>query len=272
MGTLEVVKKGFTLSFKLVNIILIFFVFNVIIGLINMPVTTTNPGDAPPPVSPLAIASSIIFFFLFIFLQGGAMASVKDLIKTGTASLSNFMDYGKKYYLRILGLLLLYILIAVGVVLILALISAGVLLLGDNVATRSIVAVIVTVVAIGIITFLVYPIYVVVVEDCGPIEALKKGIQTSKANFKKTLGIFALMLGASLVVSLIVGFVAGIITIPLGESGGRILLTVVNSLVQSYIPIVMMIAFMSLYISLTGGGSDTSAPANDTNESGDQQA
>ena len=80
-----------------------------------------------------------------LILQGGALGTVKDQIKTGASSLAQFPTYGKTFYLRILGLLLLYILLAIGIVLVLSLISAGVLLLGDNIATRSIVATLVTI-------------------------------------------------------------------------------------------------------------------------------
>ncbi|MFQ5953025.1 MAG: hypothetical protein ACE5JK_06445, partial [Candidatus Omnitrophota bacterium] len=159
MGVLEAVKKGFVQTMKLMNVVLVFFVFNIVIGLISLPLA--NPARAGNPgIIAVSIISSILFFLIFIFLQGGALGTVKDLIKTGTASLAQFPEYGKKFYLRILGLLLLYILIAIGIVLVLSLLSAGVLLLGDNIATRSIVATIVTIAAIAAITLLIYPIYV----------------------------------------------------------------------------------------------------------------
>jgi len=254
MGIMEVIKKGFSETTKLMNVVLVFFVFNVVIGMISLPLT--NPANAGNPGTvTLSVVSSILFFLVFIFLQGGAMGTVKDQIKTASSNLAEFAGYGKNFYLRILGLLLVYLLIAIGVVLVLALISAGILLLGDNVATRSIVAVIVTIVAVGIITLLVYPIYSVVVDDCGPIAALKNGVVVAKNNFGKTLGVFIVMLLISLLISLIIGFLAGLVTIPLGDTVSRILLAIVNAAVQSYIPIVMMVAFMSLYMALSGGSA-----------------
>jgi hypothetical protein len=250
MGILEAVKKGFGQTTRLMNVVLVFFVFNVVIGLISLPLA--NPARAGNPgIVAVSIISSIIFFLIFIFLQGGALGTVKDMIKTGAASLAQFPTYGKKFYLRILGLLLLYILIAIGIVLVLSLISAGVLLLGDNIATRSIVATIVTIVAIAAITLLIYPIYVIVIEDVGPFAALKKGVSVAKKNFWPTLGLFVVLLLASLLISLVIGFIVGLITVPFGTNISQIVIAIVNAAVQSYIPIVMMVAFMSFYMALT---------------------
>ncbi|KJJ84378.1 membrane protein [Candidatus Omnitrophus magneticus] len=250
MGIFQAVKQGFCKSFKLGGVIGIFLFFNLIIGLLSLPLT--DPANAGNPVMLWAsVGMSLIFFVIFVFLQGGAMGIVKDEMKTGVINLGKFLSYGAKYYLRILGLLLLYILIAIGVVLILALISAGVLLLGDNVFTRSIVAVIVTITAVVSITLLIYPIYTIVVDDMGPIAAFRRGILVAWRNFARTLGVFMLMLLISVGISLLIGFIAGLATVPMGEMGGRIVLAVVNAVVQSYIPLVMMISLMSFYMSLT---------------------
>lgn len=249
MGILEAVKKGFGQTPKFMNIVLVFFVFNLVIGLISLPLA--NPARAGTPgVIAVSIISSILFFLIFIFLQGGALGTIKDLIKTGSATLAQFPAYGKKFYLRILGLLLLYILIAIGIVLVLSLISAGILLLGDNIATRSIVATIVTVAAIVVITLLIYPIYSIVVEDVGPLAALKKGVTVAKANFWRTLGLFIILLVISLLISLVIGFIIGLITVPFGTNISQVVIAIVNAAVQSYIPVVMMVAFMSFYMSL----------------------
>ena len=254
MGILEAVKKGFVETSKLMNVVLVFFIFNVVIGLISLPLA--NPERAGNPgIVTVSIISSLLFFLIFIFLQGGALGLVKDRLKAASASMAQFTEYGKKFYVRILALLLLYILIAIGIVLVLSLISAGVLLLGDNVATRSIVAAIVTIVAVGVITLLVYPVYVIVVEDAGALAALKKGIDTAKSNFLKTLGLFIVMLIVSLLISLIVGFIIGLITVPLPLGISQVLIAIVNAAVQSYIPIVMMIAFMGFYMALTAGAA-----------------
>ena len=259
MEIMEVVKKGLTETSKLMKVVLIFFVFNVIMGIISLPLN--NPLNADDPgIALLSGILTLVFFLGFVFLQGGALGIVKDRIKTGAGELSQFAAYGKKFYLRILGLLLMYVLIAVAVVLLLALLSAGLLLLGDNIFVRSIIAVIITVVAFIMITLLIYPVYAIVVDDVGPVMALRNGINASKDNFKKTLGAFVVLLVASLLISLVIGFLTGIATMPFGDLVSRVILAIVNAAVQSYIPVVMMVAFMSLYMSLKTGAAQPQAP------------
>ncbi len=262
MTIFEAAKKGFAQTGKLMNVVVVFLVFNVVVGLISLPLASPERAGDPGIVA-VSVLSSILFFLIFVFLQGGALGLVKDQLKSASASMAQFTEYGKKFYLRILGLLLLYILIAVAIVLILSLISAGILLVGDNMVTRSIVAMLVTVVAIAVITFLLYPIYSIVAEDKGSVAALKRGMEVAKANFWKTLGLFALMLVISLAISLVVGFLTGIVSMPLPAEIGQVLVALVNAAVQSYIPIVMMVAFMAFYLSLTAG-EPVQVPGQDT--------
>jgi len=126
--------------------------------------------------------------------------------------------------------------------------------MGDNIVTRSLVAAIVTAAAVTVITLLIYPIYTIVVEDAGPLTALKKGINVAKSNFWITLGLFVVMIIVSLLISLIIGFIIGLITAPMPLGLSQVIIAIVNGAVQSYIPVVMMVAFMSFYMSLTAGG------------------
>ncbi|MFH1877493.1 MAG: hypothetical protein ABH883_01630, partial [Candidatus Omnitrophota bacterium] len=115
MTIMDAVKKGFVQTTKLLNVVIVFLIFNVVIGLISLPLA--NPERAGNPgIIAVSIISSIIFFLIFIFLQGGALGLVKDQIKTASASMAEFIGYGKKFYVRILTLLLLYILLAIAVV------------------------------------------------------------------------------------------------------------------------------------------------------------
>nr|HPN73301.1 hypothetical protein [Candidatus Omnitrophota bacterium] len=108
MTIFDAAKKGFVQAGKLMNVVLVFFVFNVVVGLISLPLA--NPDRAADPgVLAVSVISSILFFLIFIFLQGGALGLVKDQLKSASASMAQFMDYGKKYYLRILTLLIIYI-------------------------------------------------------------------------------------------------------------------------------------------------------------------
>lgn len=250
MSILEAIKKGFVGAGKLMNVILIFFVFNAIIGFVTLPLA--NPARAANPgILAISIVAGILFFLVFIFIQGGALGLVRDQIKTSVSGMSNFISYGKRYYLRILGLLCLYVLIAVSIVLLLGLLSAGILLLGDNIITRSVVAIIVTVAALVLITLLLYPIYSLVAEDTGALEAFRRGVIAAKSNFWKTLALFLSILAISLIISFIMGAIVGMISVLLPANITQIVITIINALVQAYIPIVMMLSFMSFYLSLS---------------------
>ena len=218
-------------------------------GLISLPLA--SPANAAnPAVVAGSLVVSLAFFVIFIFLQGGALGLVRDKIKTGAANLSGFVGYGKKYYVRILGLLGLYVLIAVALVLVLALVGSGILLVGNNIFTRTLVGAIALIATVITIVLLLFPIYSIVLEDNGVFQAVKAGLKVAKSDFWKTLGLFTVLILASVLISLVIGFIAGLVTIPLPFGITQIVITIVNSAVQSYVPIVMMAALMGYYMGL----------------------
>jgi hypothetical protein len=254
MGTVETVKKAFSLSGKLMKVMIIFFALNAIMGLISLPLASPENAGKPGIIA-LSVILSIVFFAIFIFLQGGALGLARDVHKTGNADMNNFSGYGKKYYVKILGLLVTYILIAVALVLVLSLIGSGLLALVNNLFVRTLVGVIAGVVAFLTIVLLLFPIYAVVADELGVIAALKKGVALSKENFWNIAGLFLCLVIVSVLISLAVGFVIGLVTVPLPFALTQVIVTLVNSVVQSYIPIVMMLALMGYYLGLTGKGS-----------------
>jgi len=254
MGIIEAVKKGFALSIKQVNLIVLFFIVNAVMGLVGLPFA--NPENAgQPPVVAASLGISLVFFLIFVFLQGGALGILRDVHKQGTASFSNFAPYGKKFYLRILGLFLLYILIALVIVLLLALAGSGILAVADNAFMRGLIAAVAIVVMFAAIVELIFPIYIIVCEDAGVIDALKKGLKLSWDNFWKVLGLFLVLAIIAIIIGLVVGLITGLVTFPLPFTVGQVILTVVNSLVQSYIAILMWVAFMGYYLGLKGSGA-----------------
>ncbi|MBU1657063.1 MAG: hypothetical protein KKB12_02705, partial [Candidatus Omnitrophica bacterium] len=61
MGIMDVVKKGFVETSKLMKVVLIFFVFNVVMGLISLPLTDpVNAGN--PGVVAISAILALIFF------------------------------------------------------------------------------------------------------------------------------------------------------------------------------------------------------------------
>jgi len=259
MGIVEAVKKGFSLSGRLTKVVIIFFILNVIMGLVSLPLA--RPENAGQPgIAAISLILSVVFFLVFIFLQGGALGLVRDLCKSGAAEMSKFSEYGKKYYVKILSLLLIYIVIAIALVLILALIGSGVLAIGDNILTRTIVGAVAAVVTLITIVVLLFPIYTIVVDEKGVIASLKKGTKLGWDNFWKVLGLFLVLVLISVLISLIIGFVIGLITVPLPFTVTQVIITIINSAIQSYIPIVMMIALMGYYLGLAKEGPQATTP------------
>lgn len=258
MKTMEAVKKGFAGSKKLLNVVGIFFVFNVIVGLLTLPLASPERAGDPTTLV-LSIGASIVFFLIFAFLQGGALGLIKDNIKSGSFDISRFAEYGKSFYVRIILMLLLYLLIAIVTVLVYGLVSSGLLLIADNIVTRTLVALLVTAGTVIIVTLLIYPVYALVAEDKSVMEAFKKGVSAARNNFWATLGLFLVLMIISLVISILIGFAAGLLTVPFPMAVSNVVVTILNAAVQSYIPIVMMVAFMSFYLSLSSGEEISSA-------------
>jgi hypothetical protein len=260
MHTFEAIKKGFSLSGKLMKVVTIFFILNVIMGLISLPLSQPENAGKPGIVA-ISLMVSLVFFLIFIFLQGGALGLSRDIHKTGVCGMSNFASYGKKYYVRILGLLLIYILIAIAVVLVLALIGSGILALSDGTFTRILVGVIAAVAALSVITVLLFPIYSIVADENGVIAAFKKGTKIGWDNFWQVLGLFLSLILISVLISLVIGLIIGLVTAPLPVKISQVVITIINSAIQSYIPIVMMLALMGYYLGLPKGSESSSSPS-----------
>ena len=260
MGIGEAVQKGFLLSKKLVNVVLIFFVLNVVMGLISLPLARPD-NVGKPGIAAASFALSIVFFVIFIFLQGGALGLVRDIYKTGDCQISNFAAYGKKYYSRILGLLLLYVLIAIALVLVLALVGSGVLALANNNFTKALVATIVLIVGVITVISLLYPVYSIVADDNGIVQAVKQGVRVSWNAFWRTFLLFLVLLIIGVLISVIIGFIIGLITVPLPFNVTQVIITILNSAIQAYLPVVMMIALMGYYLGLTKGAENPENPA-----------
>ena len=146
---------------------------------------------------------------------------------------------------------MVYILLAIALVLILALIGSGILAIANSPFTRTLIGVLAAIVALVTIVFLLFPIYSIVADETGTIQALKNGIKVGRENFWSVLGLFLLLVIISVLISLVIGFLIGLITVPLPFTVSQVIITIVNSIVQSYIPVVMMLALMGYYLGLS---------------------
>lgn len=255
MGILEAIKKGFGAASKNMLLVAVLFVFNLIFNLISIPLTPkpqdTPAGTAPQFTAPMLIYS-IIFILASVFMQGGALGAVRDYIKNGSMKLQSFASYGLKYYLRLLGLGALIVLIIAIVAIIATLIVAATAPLNNPVVTviSAVAAILIGMFGLYWIILLVLSPYSIVTDEAGVISAMKKSMGVVKKAFWKTLLLLVLMVLISLGIGFIIGILMGLISVAV-PAAGQVIIAVANSIVNSYIGVAMMAAFMVFYLALS---------------------
>ncbi|MFH1258334.1 MAG: hypothetical protein ABII74_00725 [Elusimicrobiota bacterium] len=106
-GILVFIGKGFKLANQNWKMISMVFGFYLAMGLINLPIQNKLPRagtlaqDIPLFWAVMAILMLIINFLAGVFLQGGLLSFVKEIIKKGETSFANFWQGGKKFYLKL---------------------------------------------------------------------------------------------------------------------------------------------------------------------------
>lgn len=265
MGIVDAIKKGFGIAGRNMLLVLILFVFNLIWNMINIAImpqgavpgaapAAATPSPVPPETAMVAFFSSAIFILISIFMQGGSLGVVKGYIKEGTAKLNGFASYGLKYYVRLLGLGVLVVLFILIVGLIAALIIAATAPLNNVIVTiiASAIAIAIGLAGIYFVVLLVMAPYAIVCDDTGIIEAIKHSMNTVRKAFWKVLSLLVLLVLISIGIGVLIGIFAGLLTIALPATAGQVVIGFVNSLFNGYLGIVMMAAFMSYYLALTG--------------------
>lgn len=252
MGIMAAIKKGFGTATKGFGLVLVLFVMNLIFNLVSLPFTP-KAGETPTPnqMTP-AFLLSLVFILISIFIQGGALGLVRDYLKGGAMKLGNLASYGMKYYLRLLTLLLIVVLIILVAGVIAALLIAATAPLNNAVVTgiATIVAIIVGAIAIYYLILLVMAPYAIVCEEAKAIEGLKKSLGMVKRAIGKVLLLLVLLILISLGAGFIVGFISGIATVALPVAAGQIAIAIVSSAFNGYMGVMMMAAFMGLYLGL----------------------
>ena len=265
MGMLEAIKKGFGIASKNLALVLVLFVFNLVWNMINIAVmpagAMTAPGAGasqfpviPPQIALTILVFSILFVLVSIFMQGGSLGVVRDCIKEGKMKLSQFTSYGLKYYLRLLGLGLIVILLILITAVIAALIVAATAPLNNVIVTviASVIAIAIGLVGIYFVVLLVMSPYIMVSDETGVLEAMKRSMRVVKKSFWKILLLLILLVLIAIGIGVLLGIVTGLMTVALPTKIGQIIIGVINSLFNGYFGIVMMASFMALYLALAG--------------------
>lgn len=259
-GVLEAIKKGFSIAGKSLGLVLILIVFNLIGNLTSMPFAIA-PGQTPTPqMTTGALIFTVVFILISIFMQGGALSLVRDLIKEGKMKLASFASYGAKYYIKLLGLGVLIVLIIAIVALIASLLIAITAPLNNAIVTGIAVAI---AIAIGLAASLLYFIpfalspYALICEDLGIIAAMKKSLAVAKKPFVRVLLLillFVILVLISLGVGVVFGFLVGLVSAVVPANAAKILMAIVTSVINGYLGVVMMGSFMVYYLGLAAKG------------------
>ena len=255
-GIMEAVKKGFGIATKGIGLVLVMIIFNLAWNLASIPLNVA-PGETPTPQTTMAVVIfSLLFIWTSIYVQGGALGSVRDYIKEGKMKLASFASYGMKYYLKLLGVGILIILIIAIVALIAGLIVAATAPLNNVMVTNIAILIAIT---IGVVAGLLYFVplalapYALVSDELGVIESMKKSVRVARPLTKTLLLVllFIILILIAVAVALIVGFLAGFAIAAIPAMAGKIAMAVVTSLINGYLGVVMMGSFMTYYLTLS---------------------
>lgn len=257
-GIMEAIKKGFGIATKSLGLVTVMIIFNLIWNLASIPLAVEPGAALPPEMLTVALIFSLLFVLTSIFVQGGALGLVRDCIKEGKMKLAGFASYGFKYYLRLLGVGILIILIIAIVAVIAGIIIAATAPLNNDAITN--VAIVIAI-AIGVIAGLFYFIplalspYSVVCDDLGVIGAMKKSLQVVRPLAKTFLLVllFVILILISVAVALLIGWGANLIISAVPAVAGKVILAIVTSVVNGYLGVVMMVSFMTYYLTLSKG-------------------
>ncbi len=240
---MDSMKKAFVLSLKAANIFCVIILFNIIVNAINLMIIPAPVNAEMTPHRFLAvIGAGLVFFLLAIFIQGGIIAYIKELVKTGSVSLAPFLGNSAKYFLRMLSIVLITILIALG---------WGVLFFGiipAMVPVLKVVSIIIgLIVLIGIMILLILPAYALVGSDLGAMASIRKGVAITAANFLKVVGILLILIVVGAAAMFIASFITGLLSI-MFKNIVNYVAAIVMAVSSAIVTLLADIAYMDFYL------------------------
>lgn len=242
------VKSAFLLCPKALKLFYVLLGFHVTVNIVNLLVI-------PPPVeagmsaarSFLIVILTVLFIGLYIFIYSGAIAYIRDLIKTGTANLASFINNGKKYSLRFLGVSAIT---AAAFTIYGFLARTIVALLPGLVKLPAVLIVILA--GIALLILFLMPVYALIASDLGVIASVRKGILTGKNNFLKILLLLLMIFVLSVVVMIGASIITGIFTLLL-RPVARFITALTMAVVHAFlIGVLTSIAYMDCYLKSEG--------------------
>jgi hypothetical protein len=251
MGVIEAIKRGFGIATKSMGLVLVLIVFNMIWSFASLPFVGPA-GAAKPELALAAVIFSVLFILISILVQGGSMALVRDLVKEGKMVLGGFLKYGLKYYLRLLGLGILIVLIISIVGLIAALIVIATAPMNNTIVTviATLVAIVIGAIGLYIVLLLIMSPYIIVCDEAGIIESMKKSMTAVRKSIGKVLLLLIALILIAMGLGFLIGLLTGLVTVMIPAKAGQIVISAVNSIFNGYLGVVMMGSFLSFYLGL----------------------
>jgi hypothetical protein len=259
MKVMEAIGKSFGIAAKSFNLLVLLFVFNLIWGLAPLPLYGNVQNPANVNINPPLIVLSALFIFINIFVQGGIFGALKDAIISGHKTvLSNFVEYGRRFYLRFLCLglfVLLAILLStaiIGVIFSISLVAKNVVLNIIAVSAATILA------AIGLyyLFLLFFSPYALVMDDTGVFKAMGNSMRFVKSNLLKITGLSTLLILIAFGIAFIVGIATGMASFAIKGRAFQIATNIATSAVIAYITVIISACLMVYYHGLSGSGKD----------------
>lgn len=256
MKVFDAVKKGFGVATKNLNLVLVVFIFNLIWNLGVIPFTPEAPaGEAlGATMTPMLTVLSIIFILASIFVQGGVLGTVRDIIKEGKAVLGKFAGYGARYYIKLLCVALIIILIIgiIGFVATLIIAAAAPTKNTVLVTVATIVTVLLVLAGIWIMLHIFLTPYILVMDDVGVFQAIRNSADFAKKSLLKILGLALTLVLIGFGIGLIMGIVAGLLSLVVKGKIFQVVTGVINGGVNAYITVLVAAALAAYYLASKG--------------------
>ncbi|MBN1871469.1 MAG: hypothetical protein JW800_02745 [Candidatus Omnitrophica bacterium] len=240
---IDSVKKAFTLGKKALKLFYVLACFNIMANLVNVMIIPA-PVDAEMSLgrSMLVIIVTLLIAVAAVFITGGSIAYVRELVKTGATELTTFLENAKRYFLPLLAVSLIIIVLFLLIGIIFSVITgvmAGVL--------KAIVLLLMILAFIVLSVLFIMAPYMLIGRDVGVMDAIKGSLLFAKDNFLKILGIMAIMLGIALVVMIVASFFTGVLSFIL-KPLSRVITSIVMALVNAAMAILVNIAYMDFFL------------------------
>jgi len=266
MKVLDAIKRGFEIANGNMKLVLIVFVFNAIWNLGAIPFTPEAPMDAAGAgvaMSPALTILSLIFVLASIFIQGGVLGSIRDVVKENKLDLARFKGYGAKFYIRLLCLALIIMLIIAVIAFIATIIVAASAPTNNAVVITltTIIAIVVGGAGIYLVVLLFLAPYILVIEDVGIIESMGRSIAFVRKALLKVIGLGALLVLIGFGIGLIMGIIAGIISLAIKGKFLQLITGILNGGVNAYLSILVTGSLITYYLAGKGSDSKEEVPA-----------